>query len=102
MEDNKSNKELHKVSFETFRRIDSWHVINWIKDDPFCLGSYAYVKRYKVLIEEIEEPDEVYRERLKKLWEECDDRQHRRSLKEAAKSMGFVLNKDDYGKSKKR
>jgi len=79
------------VSIETFRKIGSWELSNLTNKEPSCFNRDVSFKKWKVTIEPIEEPIEVYQERLQKLWDECDNHHNWQPLKSAADSIGYTL-----------
>jgi len=60
-------------------------------DEPSCFNGNVRVRKYKVTIEEIKEPDEVIAERVQKMWDACDNMHHRSPLKDMAKTVGLDL-----------
>jgi len=58
-------------TIETFREITGYWLNELKKEDPSCFNSIVEVEKYRVTIEKIEEPKEVYQKRLQKLWDEC-------------------------------
>ena len=79
------------VSFETFRNIGTYETMNLKKSEPSCFNGMVNFKKYKVTIEEVLEPVEIYQERLQKMWDECDNYHHWQPLKQAANSIGYTL-----------
>ena len=77
--------------FETFRRISSYEIGSMTRNCPTCFNGSVEVKRYRVTIEEIEEPDDVIRERLQKLWDECNNYNNRDPLRSVAMRYGLDL-----------
>lgn len=97
-----SNVTSNIISFDTFREFGSYDITGMKNNEPSCFNSRVRVKKFKVTIEQIEEPNEVYAERLNKLWRECDNHHHYHPLLGTAKEMGIELNKDDFGKEQKK
>lgn len=95
--------DVYPKSIETFRKVDSWDLRNmqYRAEGPDCFNGIVSIKKYKVTVELIEEPVEVYWERLEKLWLECDNHHHWEPLKQAAKSVGYEF-KGERGSQKKR
>ena len=77
--------------FETFREISDYAIRLMIDEAPSCLNGKVNVKKYKVTIEEIEEPKEVIAERLQKLWDQCTNWHHRQPLRDEAAKIGYTL-----------
>ena len=58
--------------------------------EPACGGSTgASVVKFRVTIEKIEEPIEIYIQRLRKLWLFSDNHHHREHIQREAKSLGI-------------
>ena len=77
---------------------------NW--REPTVSGNCkrACVRRYRVTVtvEKIEEPVEVLRERIEKLWRREKNFHHYEPLKQAAAEIGLALDSDDFGRDDKR
>ncbi len=56
----------NKIEFETFRQISNYEISNLTFKKPSVINYLSY-RKYKVTIEPIEEPVEVYIERLNDL-----------------------------------
>lgn len=82
------------TTIETFTKPDYFWLARMEQDKPSCFNGFVQVKRYRVTVEEIAEPVEVIRERIQKLWDECDNHHHWRPLEAAAKEAGFELSHD--------
>jgi hypothetical protein len=58
--------------------------------EPSCFNGFVRIRRYRITVELIEEPIEVLRERLLKLWRESErNTHHTYSMREAAKELGM-------------
>jgi hypothetical protein len=68
-------------------------------DTPSCFNQTVAIQKYRVTVERIEEPVEVYHERLKKLWHESDNHHNGDALKAAADKLGLELSYHDFGKA---
>ena len=79
------------ITFETFRKIGSYEQHSLQSNEPSCFNGCVNIRKYKVTIEPIEEPNEVLAERLQKLWDECDNHHNRLPLKNIAKEVGYEL-----------
>ncbi len=90
------------ISFETFVEIGSYEQSNLKREHPTCFNGNVNIVKYKVTIEPIEEPKEVYAERLNKLWEECNNSHHWNPLRAMAKKYGLELSMDNVGKKLKK
>ena len=83
--------EIPKVrSFETFRKIGNCEESNLRQNGPSCINSLR-VKKYRVTIEEIDEPDEVICQRLQYLWDNTTNHHHADRLISAAQKYGYKL-----------
>ena len=76
---------------ETFRDVTSYYVNQLEKKEPSCFNSNVDVEKYRISIEKIVESKELYRERLQKLWDECDNHHHWTPLQGKAKQLGVEL-----------
>ena len=83
-----------KKIFETFNVFSDYQLRNMQQDKPSCFNGFVRVKKYKVIIEEIEESKEIIVARLQKLWDECANWHHHVPLKNAAKKIGYELKND--------
>lgn len=86
----------------TFRDPRGYGLDNLAKNEPFCWNGVVGVRRFRVSVEIVEEPNEVIIERIKKLWSECDNHHHWQPLQNAAAEFGLELNMDDCGKTRKK
>lgn len=89
--------ELAKT-IETFRCPFGWTLSQMLETKPSCWNGSVSVLRYRVTAELIEEPDEVIRGRIRKLWRECDNFHHWTPLKAMAAKYGLELDHDECGK----
>ena len=89
------------ISFDTFRKLGLYDLHNLQSKEPSCFNGIVSIRKYKVTIEPIEEPNEVLAERLQKLWDECDNYHHWTPLKNAALQIGYEL-KGDCGSLRKK
>lgn len=87
--------------FETFKTLGMYERREFDRWEPSVINGVVRFRKYRVTIEEIEEPVEVLQERLIKMWEECDNMHHMDSLQKAAKSIGFELDYATRGKNRK-
>jgi len=79
------------ISFDTFTKIGLFEQHNLQSKEPSCFNGNVSIRKYKITIEPIEEPNEVLAERLQKLWYECDNYRHWTPLKNAALQIGYEL-----------
>ena len=87
----KQSKNDKIVSFETFRKIGSYELMNLTSTEPTCFNGNVNIRKYKVTIELLEESNEVLAERLQNLWDNCDNYHHHNPLKFEANEIGYQL-----------
>lgn len=78
-------KNTKPIIFETFKNISDYYILQMKKDHPDCFNSKVQIKKYKVTIEEIKEPDDIYIERLKTLYKISDNWHNRNAIQRFAK-----------------
>jgi len=94
--------EIMKIQeFETFSRVGSYDVSRMTESKPFCFNGVVRFKKLKVTIEEVEEPIEVYQERLQNLWDESTNYHDYKPLNDAAESIGYKFKNEKGSKNKK-
>lgn len=79
------------TSFETFKKIGDYEICNLERKNPTCFNGVVSVKKYKVTIEEIDEPIEEIHKRLQDMWDNTDNPHHREPLRREAKKYGLSL-----------
>lgn len=77
------------ISFETFRKVGSYERSNLELKEPSCFNGFVSIKKYKITIEEVEEPKEVLAARLQEMWDKSDNHHNWQPLVNAAKSIGY-------------
>ncbi len=82
---------MEAKEFETFRTFGSYELTSLKKDNVSVFNGIVEVEKYRVTIERIDEPKEAYRERLQKLWEECDNHHHWDPIRRKANELGVEL-----------
>lgn len=90
------------MEFETFRKISDYAISGLKQNEPSAFNGNIEVKKYRVTIEEIPEPDSVIIARLQKLWEECDNHHHLGPIKGVARRYGVDLDNSLFGKKRKK
>ena len=95
------NAVSSSTSFETFRSIGSYEISNLTQKEPTSFNGDVRIKKYKVTIEEIIEPKEVYEKRIQELWDKCDNMHHYNPIQNIAKKLGYEL-KGRYGSKRVR
>ena len=83
-----------RIEFETFRK-PSWYLLGAPCNEPNAINGRVDVIKWRVIVERVEEPDEVIRERIGELWNKCTNHHQWTSLREVGKHYGMVL---EYGK----
>ncbi len=78
-------------AIKTFRNIKGYTLNQLIIKEPICFNNSVDVEMYEITVKKIEEPKEVYRQRLQKLWDECENHHHWQPLKGKAKELGVEL-----------
>ncbi len=89
------------IKIETFRNPKGYTLNQLFKKEPTCFNSCVDVEKYEITAVKIEEPKEVYREILQKLWDECDNHHYWQPLKGKAKQLGVELVGNAGGKRKR-
>lgn len=94
---------VYPKTIETFREIGDYELkgYSFNRDTPSCFNGVVSIKRYRVTVEVIEEPIEVYQERLEKLWVESDNHHHYVPLQSAAAQLGYEF-KGQWGSQRKK
>jgi hypothetical protein len=70
------------------------------QDEPSSFNGIVSVRRYRITIELVDEPDEVIAARIQKLWDKCANHHHWESLRAEAKRVGLVLDIGTFGKKR--
>lgn len=76
---------------ETFRAVGDYEAGNLKQDAPSCFNGIVRVKRYRITIEEIEEPNEVIKARIQQLCDESKNHHDWCPLQIAAHKYGLEL-----------
>lgn len=82
---------METESIETFHDPRGYRLSQMKRDEPSCFNGVVSVRKYRVTVELVDEPDEAIRERIQKLWDECDNSHHWDPLRYAAKEYGLEL-----------
>lgn len=91
------NKDKILLEFETFKSIGSYDVSNMVLSEPSASNGMVRVKKYRVAVTEVEEPDEVIIKRIHDLWEAKSEQHQYQTLLDAAKEYGVNLDRDKFG-----
>lgn len=78
-------------TIETFREISDYQLRQLQQDEPDCFNRKVSVRKYRVTVELVDEPDDVIRARIQRLWDECENHHHWLPLQCEAKKYGLVL-----------
>jgi len=84
-------EEPKRIEFETFREFLLYDISNLKQDEPSCFNQIVRIRKFRVVIEPVEEPVEVLQERIQKLWDECDNHHHWDPLESVARELGYEL-----------
>lgn len=76
---------------ETFRRPWGYWLRDLAQPAPSCFNGHVEVRRCRVTVELIDEPNEVIGARLQQMWDECDNWHHWGPLKAAAAKVGYTI-----------
>lgn len=84
---------MTKQIIETFREVDNHELWRLKQEKPSLFNGICRVTKYRVTVEEVEEPDEVIKARILKLWEDKNPMgsMDRRAIRAAAKKYGVEL-----------
>ena len=78
-----------RLQFETFKELSYFSQMNMAEEKPYCWNGVAYIRKYRVTVELVEEPVEVLRERVQKLWDECDNFHNWDTIQKHANELGM-------------
>lgn len=92
----KAPPEFPKV-IETFFKPTEWSLRRFEHSEPSCMNGQVSIKRYRLTVEEIEEPIEVLHERLRKLWRQETNPHRWGPIKSEAKRLGLDLDDSEMG-----
>jgi hypothetical protein len=85
------------MTFETFKKFGSYECRS-LTEGFGCWNGEVSVRKYRVTIEPVEEPNEVVCARVQHLWDTSDNWHHSGPLQAAANSLGYVLQGQRGGK----
>lgn len=82
-----------KIEFEleTYTPLEKGNFGHFIHHEPYIFNQQVGVKRYRIIVQEIPEPEHVIRERLIKLWQDSRNMHHNDAIRQMAKRLGIVL-----------
>ena len=87
----KAKKEFKSIVFETFKDIGTWEIGQLTQEAPTVFNDMVRVVKYRVTVEKIEEPIEVYQERLQKLYDESKNHHHWGPLKRESEKFNYEI-----------
>lgn len=82
--------------FETFKKFGMYEQHSLKHDSPSAINRQVCFKKLRIIVEEVDEPVEVYQQRLQHLWDTCNNNHNVEPIRSAAKSIGYEL-KNSYG-----
>lgn len=82
---------MNEASIETFRDPRGYWLRQIEQKEPSSFNGDVQVRKYRVTVELIDEPDDVIRARIQTLWDECENHHHWQPLKAMAKKYGLEL-----------
>jgi hypothetical protein len=68
-----------------------WGLNHWAGNNPSAFNGIVQVEKFRVTVDRVEEPVEVIRERIAKLWAECENHHHWAPLHAKAAKYGMEL-----------
>ena len=86
-------------NIETYKDL-AYIAKNLATDEPYVWNGELFIKRHRVIIEEIEESREVIIEKLEKMYRECDNHHNVAPIRAEAKRLKHTL-KSEYGCERK-
>ncbi len=98
----KKKKAEYPNVIETFRGIGDYELAHLTDNSPSAFNGFVRVEKFRITIERINEPQDVYAARLTELWETCDNIHHMQPLKATAARLGVTLDHSKYGKRRKK
>lgn len=91
-------KNPKRIEIETFRTMDNYTLGQYREAEPSCWNRVVSVRKYRLIIEPVDEPDEVIAERLVKLWRNSTNHHDMMPLSVEAKRIGLKLETSEWGK----
>ena len=88
------------MSIETFRDVSGYSLQQWKQDTPSSFNGIVSVRKYRITVEEIDEPTEVIADRIRMLWRQCNNHYHWRPLEATAARYGVTLDDKQRGVEK--
>jgi hypothetical protein len=95
-------KEMKKTTIETFRKIGPYELHSLKRDYPSCFNGIVDVRRTRVTVEVIDEPEDVIYQRILNLWRSTKNHHEYAPLQRAAKDIGRELPHSELGADHKR
>lgn len=98
----KAPAPFKKVSFETFRNLSGYGISQLKIETPTCFNGKVSIRKYRITIEEVEEPKEALIGRVQQLVSDCDNYHSWTPLMDAAAQLGVTLDTSDFGRNRKK
>lgn len=92
----KSAKPEWPKVVETFRP-PGWTIDRLRDDQPSAFNGEVRVRRYRITVELIDEPEQVIKDRLVALWRQTNNHHQREPIRAMAASYGLDLLSEDFG-----
>jgi hypothetical protein len=94
------NTPSFPMSIETFRNVSGYTLKSWEETNPTCFNGMVSVKKFRITVEEVDEPNEVIADRIKMLWRKCNNYHHWEPLRAVANKHGVTLDDSERGVEK--
>lgn len=80
----------YPIVFETYQKVDFYDTSRLTMSEPYTGNGMVRIRRYRITVELIDEPIEVLRDRLLRLWRESERNLHIwRPMDEVAEELGM-------------
>lgn len=86
-----------RFEFETFRAFGHYNVGQLEDKEPSAFNGRVAFRKWRIIAEQLDEPNEILQERLKKLWRECDNHHLVGAIDAAAREVGLTLDPSERG-----
>jgi hypothetical protein len=90
-----------KEVIETFQKPDEQNLRLFTSEEPYAFRGEVFVERYRISIELIKEPKEIYVERLEELWRHTGKSKTDEwgPIQARAKELGVTMKMDELGEA---
>jgi hypothetical protein len=79
------------TTFQTFFPVGTHNIRDWTQSKPSSFNALIRVKKYRVTIEEVQEPEDVIIDRLVELYKNADSYRERAAIEDYAEACGFNI-----------